>query len=161
MPQAHAVTIAHDHAAKARHAKRASAEQIGIDERFISEMVESFYATIRADDVLGPIFAERIVDWTTHLDRMKQFWRLVLHNSGEFSGNPMVKHIAIPGLQEAHFRNWLELFYENLRAMDADPRAISLVGERARMIAESLLTGIAINSEGIAGATQKRNLPHV
>ena len=73
MPQTHAAKTAHDHVAKARQAKRASAEEIGIDARFISDMVESFYATIRADDVLGPIFAERIADWSAHLDRMKQF----------------------------------------------------------------------------------------
>ncbi|MCP5145069.1 MAG: group III truncated hemoglobin [Gammaproteobacteria bacterium] len=85
-----------DHALKARQAKRATAEEIGIDARFISDMVERFYASIRADELLGPIFAERVADWLTHLERMKQFWRSVLHNSGEFSGNPMVKHIAIP-----------------------------------------------------------------
>lgn len=161
MPQSLAANSTRDHVAKARQAKRASAEEIGIDAPFISDMVERFYASIRADDMLGPIFAERIADWPTHLERMKQFWRSVLHNSGEFSGNPMVKHIAIPGLQEAHFSHWLELFYANLRAMDADPQAVGLVGERARMIAESLLTGIAIHREGIDGATRKRNLPHV
>ncbi len=161
MPQALTANSARDHVAKARQAKRASAEEIGIDAGFISEMVESFYATIRADDLLGPIFAERISDWSAHLDRMKQFWRSVLHNSGEFSGNPMVKHIAIPGLEEAHFSHWLELFYANLRALDADPRAVSLVGKRARMIAESLLTGIATHRDGIVGATKGRNLPHV
>ena len=152
---------ARDHALKARQAKRATAEEIGIDARFISDMVERFYASIRADELLGPIFAERVADWPTHLERMKQFWRSVLHNSGEFSGNPMVKHIAIPGLQEAHFSQWLELFYANLRAMDASPQAASLVGGRARMIAESLFTGIAINRDGIDGASQGRSLPHV
>ena len=151
----------HEHAASARLAKRAAAEAIGIDEAFISTMVERFYAAIRADDVLGPIFAERIADWPSHLARMKQFWRSVLHNSGKFSGNPMVKHIAIPGLTEAHFSRWLELFYANLRQLSAHPPAVQLVGDRARMIADSLLTGIAINREGIGGAKEGRNLPHV
>ncbi|WP_297320553.1 group III truncated hemoglobin [Novosphingobium sp.] len=145
----------------ARQNKRANAEDIGIDERFISDMVEQFYASIRADELLGPIFAKRVADWPAHLLRMKQFWRSVLHNSGEFSGNPMAKHIAIPGLQEAHFSQWLELFYTNLRAMDTNPQAVSLIGERARMIAESLFTGIAINRDGIDGASQGRSLPHV
>ena len=82
----------------ARAAKRAEAEALGVDEAFVSHMVEHFYSAIREDDVLGPIFAERIDDWPTHLARMKAFWRSILFNSGEFSGNPMRKHMAIPGL---------------------------------------------------------------
>ncbi len=152
---------ARDHALRARQTKQAEAEAIGIDSGFISAMVESFYAAVREDDLLGPIFAARIADWPIHLDRMKQFWRSILHNSGEFSGNPMVKHIAIPGLTEVHFTRWLDLFYANLRGMEPDPRATSLIGARARMIAESLLTGITIQRDGIDGCSQKRSLPHV
>ena len=74
------------------------AEEIGVDAGFIDAMVETFYAAIRKDDLLAPIFAERVDDWPKHLTRMKAFWRSVLHNSGEFSGNPMLKHLAIPGL---------------------------------------------------------------
>lgn len=124
-------------------------------------MVDRFYASVREDELLGPIFAARITDWPPHLHRMKQFWRSVLHNSGEFAGNPMVKHIAIPGLTARHFGRWLELFYANLRDMNPDPRALQVVGDRARMIAESLLTGIAIHRDGIGGAIERRNLPHV
>lgn len=161
MPQTLAAKTAREHVAKARQAKRASAEEIGIDAHFISEMVERFYTSIRADDLLGPIFAERIGNWPVHLERMKLFWRSVLHNSGEFSGNPMARHIAIPDLEEAHFSRWLQLFYANLHSMNAGPQAVSLVGERARMIAESLLAGIATHRNGIACANQGRNLPHV
>lgn len=149
------------HVAAARRAKRLKAEAIGIDDGFISDMVEGFYAAIRKDDLLGPVFAERIADWPPHLARMKQFWRSILHNTGEFSGNPMARHIAIPGLEERHFARWLDLFYANLHAMADDPRACDLVGDRARMIAESLLTGILVRRKGIAGATQKETLPHV
>lgn len=161
MPETLNTQDPHDHAMQARLAKRAEAEAIGIDEAFISEMVDRFYASIREDELLGPIFANRISDWPSHLARMKQFWRSVLYNSGEFSGNPMVKHIAIPGLTELHFSRWLELFYANLRQMNPGPHAVQLVGQRARMIAESLLTGIAIDRDGIGGAIEKRSLPHV
>jgi hemoglobin len=157
-PQSHEASA---HAAHARQAKRHEAEAIGIDERFISYMVEGFYADIRKDDLLGPVFAERIADWPPHLARMKQFWRSILHNSGEFSGNPMARHIAIPGLEPRHFVRWLELFYANLRTMTQNPRSAELVGERARMIAESLLAGILVRREGIAGAIKKEELPHV
>ena len=104
---------AHVEALRAR--KRAEAEAIGVDAEYISSFVERFYGKIRQDALLGPIFAERIQDWDVHLGRMKQFWRSVLHASGEFAGNPMVKHIAIPGLEERHFAHWLTLFYATLR----------------------------------------------
>ena len=85
---------AHAYAQQKRAEKRAAAEQIGVDARFIDRLVEDFYAKIRDDALLGPIFARHIADWPPHLSRMKAFWRSVLHNSGEFSGNPMLKHLA-------------------------------------------------------------------
>lgn len=152
---------AREHVLRARAAKRREAEAIGIDESFVSDLVEGFYAAIRKDELLGPIFAARISDWPPHLARMKQFWRSILHNSGEFSGNPMARHIAIPGLEQRHFIRWLELFYANLRQMAQDSRASEHVAERARMIAESLLTGINVARDGVAGAMTKEALPHV
>jgi hemoglobin len=149
------------HAAAARARKRAEAEQIGVDDDFIARFVETFYGRIREDALLGPIFAARIADWPVHLDRMKGFWRSVLHNSGEFSGNPMAKHLAIPGLGKDHFAHWLELFYATLRELERHPAATRLVGTRARMIADSLLTGIATRETGIGGARAGADLPHV
>lgn len=150
-----------DHVLAVRAAKRAQAEGIGVDSDYISSFVDRFYARIREDELLGPIFAERIHDWDAHLGRMKSFWRSVLHNSGEFSGNPMIKHIVIPGLDASHFAHWLELFYATLREEEPDPQATSLVGSRARMIADSLLTGIEMQRTGLSGARAGKELPHV
>ena len=143
-----------------RNRKRADAEAIGVDADYIASFVERFYGKIRADDLLGPIFAPRIADWDTHLAKMKQFWRSVLHASGEFAGNPMLKHIVIPGLEERHFAHWLTLFYATLREEQPTDAATALVAERARMIADSLLTGIATHRHGLTGARAGENLPH-
>lgn len=151
----------HEQVHAARAAKRAHAETRGIDEQFISLMVERFYTSIREDDLLSPIFAERITNWPEHLERMKSFWRSILFNSGEFSGNPMTKHMSIPGLEEHHFARWLELFYATLQDLGPQPAGIALVAERARAIADSLFTGITIRRDGIAGAKAGRNLPYV
>ncbi|MCD1623489.1 group III truncated hemoglobin [Citromicrobium bathyomarinum] len=149
------------HVRRKREEKRAEAHRIGIDASFIDHIVEAFYAKIRDDDLLGPIFAERISDWPPHLARMKAFWRSVLHNSGEFSGNPMLKHLAIPGLQLEHFERWLNLFYETLREAESHPAATELVGTRARMIADSLLTAITMRREGLSGGRAGKDLPYV
>lgn len=149
------------HAAAARARKKAEAEAKGIDAGYVSALVDAFYGRIRADALLGPIFAEKITDWDWHLDRMKRFWRSILHNSGEFSGNPMAKHLAIPGLEERHFAHWLDLFYATLRDLEGDPHATAEVGQRARMIADSLLTGIAMQAGGLAGTRAGENLPRL
>jgi hemoglobin len=141
--------------------KQAEAEAIGVDADYIAGFVERFYGRIREDALLGPIFAGRVEDWDLHLGRMKQFWRSVLHASGEFAGNPMIKHIAIPGLEQRHFAHWLELFYATLREEEPDGEATRTVAERARMIADSLLTGIETRRSGLAGARAGEDLPRV
>lgn len=148
-------------ALRKRADKRASAESIGVDAGFISQMVETFYALIKDDKMLGPIFSERIDDWPEHLARMKSFWRSVLHNSGEFSGNPMLKHLAIPGLEFAHFAHWLDLFYATLRDLESHAEGTGLVAGRARMIADSLLTAIEMRRSGLAGGRAGEDLPYV
>ena len=148
------------HIVALRDRKRADAEAIGVDADYIASFVERFYAKIRQDELLGPIFNARISNWDTHLGRMKQFWRSVLHATGEFAGNPMLKHIAIPGLEERHFVHWLTLFYATLREEQPTDAATALVAERARMIADSLLTGIATHRHGLTGARAGENLPY-
>jgi hemoglobin len=155
-PQSDALTFA----LQKRAEKQAAAEAIGVDADFIDAMVETFYAAIRADDLLAEIFASRVHDWPAHLTRMKAFWRSVLHNSGEFSGNPMLKHLAIPGLELGHFVRWLDLFYATLRQLERHPEATGLVAGRARMIADSLFTAIEMRRSGLAGGRAGRELPH-
>jgi hemoglobin len=150
-----------EYAALKRAEKKAAAEQIGVDADYIDHFVEAFYGKIRGDELLGPIFAERIADWPAHLARMKAFWRSVLHNSGEFAGNPMLKHMAIPGIELRHFSHWLDLFYETLREAERTADATALVGARARMIADSLLTGIVMQRDGLAGGRAGKDLPYV
>jgi len=151
----------HAHAAQKRAEKKAAAEEIGVDAGYIDHFVESFYGKIQQDELLGPIFNERIKDWPAHLTRMKAFWRSVLHNSGEFAGNPMLKHMVIPGIGLEHFSHWLELFYATLRDAETHPGATNLVGGRARMIADSLLTGISMQRDGLNGGRAGKDLPHV
>jgi len=139
-------------ALEARQAKLSEALSIGVDAAYISSYVDRFYARVREDELLGPIFAERIADWPGHLEQMKRFWRSVLHNSGEFTGSPMRKHVAIDGLEEQHFTRWLTLFRETLRDGETSAEATDHVGNKARTIAESLLTGIKLQRGGLAGS---------
>ena len=83
----------------------------GITEAMIERLVRGFYAKIRADAVLAPIFEARIADWEPHLARMCAFWSSVALMSGRYHGTPMAKHAPLP-VDAGHFDRWLELFEE-------------------------------------------------
>lgn len=120
-----------------------SADQV-VDEELIRELVHAFYARIRADAVLGPIFGARISEWDEHLERMCSFWSSVTLGTGRYHGQPMRKHQPLP-VDGRHFDRWLELFEQTAREV-CPPAAAEVFLERARRIAESLELGIAAAS---------------
>jgi hemoglobin len=112
----------------------------GLDEDMIRRLVHMFYDRIRADEVLGPIFASRIADWGPHLERMCAFWSSVTLMTGRYHGRPMQAHAPLP-IDASHFDRWLGLFAQTARDVCSAAAADYFV-ERARMIAESLELGI-------------------
>lgn len=144
-----------NHAEQARARKTADALACGIDDAFISRLVEDFYDAVRKDDMLGPIFAERIGDWPHHLARMKDFWASVMLESGRFSGNPMRKHVAIGELGEAHFARWQSLWNQTLARIAPNPTVADRFRDAARRIGDSLLIGIQIDRGGLAAISAR------
>lgn len=129
--------------------------QTGIDEAMIERLVHGFYDRVRADALLGPVFADRIADWGPHLERMKQFWSSVALMTGTYHGQPMRMHLPLP-IDARFFDRWLQLFEET--ATDLCPPAASAhFVERARRIAESLELGIA-TAQGVRLAKGQRYL---
>jgi hemoglobin len=118
----------------------------GIDEALISDLVEGFYEKVRADPLLGPVFAERIEDWEPHLAQMKRFWSSVALATGVYGGRPMPKHMRLP-VDAEHFDRWLALFEETAQER-CTPLAARHFVARARNIAESLELGVA-NHNGV------------
>ena len=116
---------------------------VGITEAMIHDLVHAFYAKVRADPVLGPIFNRAIGDdWDTHLAKLCDFWSSVMLMTGRFKGQPMVVHTRLPEIHRHHFARWLEMFAQTAREV-CPPRAAALFDTRARMIAHSLQLGIA------------------
>ena len=116
-------------------------ERTGIDEAMIERLVHGFYAKVRADAVLGPIFEARIRDWEPHLAQMRAFWSSVALMTGRYHGTPMAKHLPLP-VDADHFDRWLELFEQTAHEI-CPPQAEAHFVERARRIAASLELGIA------------------
>ncbi|WP_245615602.1 group III truncated hemoglobin [Afifella pfennigii] len=116
------------------------AASAGLSEARIEALVHRFYAKVRDDAALGPIFAERIADWPPHLSKMVDFWSSVALMSGRYHGSPVTRHAGLP-VEWAHFRRWLDLFAETARQTCPPEGAAHLI-ERAERIARSLFLAI-------------------
>lgn len=99
----------------------------------IKLMVDTFYAHVREDELLGPIFNERIQNnWPTHLEKMYRFWQTVLLHVQAYTGSPFLPHVNLP-IDKIHFDRWLNLFektitenFEGAVANDAIQRASNM-----------------------------------
>jgi hemoglobin len=116
-------------------------ERTGIDESMIAALVTAFYAQVRQDPLIGPIFEERVEDWDLHLEKLCAFWSSVMLMTGRYHGRPMQVHMPLPVGNE-HFDRWLALFETTARAI-CPPQAAAHFIERAHRIADSLELGIA------------------
>ncbi|MBO9525569.1 MAG: group III truncated hemoglobin [Sphingobium yanoikuyae] len=109
-----------------------------IDEASLRQLVESFYARVRADDRLGPIFNDAVDDWPAHIDRLVDFWSSVMLSSGRYKGQPVPVHMAHRDrITPALFDHWLNLWSQTTDAVMV-PAAAAALQDRAQRIAESL-----------------------
>lgn len=76
----------------------------------INTIVARFYARVRRDDVLGPIFAAHVTDWPLHEEKIARFWRSAILFEGSYDGNPMRAHVMAGNVEPAMFAHWLGLF---------------------------------------------------
>jgi hemoglobin len=109
-----------------------------VSEDGIRLLVDSFYERVRRDPELAPIFLRAIPgDWQPHLTKMYAFWSSVMLTTGRYKGNPVVKHLVIPGIQPQLFERWLALFDETCRELFDDGVSDEFRAKAVR-IAESL-----------------------
>lgn len=107
----------------------------------IRALVHAFYARIREDAELGPIFSGEIGDWDTHLAKMCDFWSSVMLTTGRYKGQPMRAHLKLKQVTPKHFDRWLMLFRQTAEDVCAPETAERFV-EKAARIAESLQLGM-------------------
>ncbi|WP_166652594.1 DUF1971 domain-containing protein [Enterovirga rhinocerotis] len=118
----------------------------GLDEEVVRRVVDAFYDRIRADRLLEPVFSAAIPAerWPIHLRTMYDFWSSLLLGTGRFQGRPVPKHMALPGLGDAHFIRWLALFRETVEAI-CHPRTAALFVDRAERVAQSFRLSLAFH----------------
>ena len=122
----------------ARAAPAAEEPLAGVDRAFIGGLVRDFYARVRKDPRLGPIFARKIAgDWEPHLEKMTAFWCSVILKTGDYQGRPVPAHTKLEDVREEDFAIWLGIFRETARDRCA-PDVAEMFIERAERIARSL-----------------------
>ncbi|MBV9550507.1 MAG: group III truncated hemoglobin [Alphaproteobacteria bacterium] len=113
-----------------------------VDEAMIRTLVHAFYAKVRADAELGPIFDRAIgSEWDVHLAKMCDFWSSVMLTSGRYHGNPMGAHLKLKSVTPAHFQRWLALFRQTATEV-CDPASAAQFVAKAENIARSLQMGM-------------------
>ena len=113
-----------------------------ISEESLKVLVDTFYARVRQDELIGPIFERAIVDWPEHLDKLQSFWSSVMLTSGRYKGRPLPAHIKHADAIDARaFGRWLAIWKDTTEEL-LDPASAAALQEKAGRIAESLALGI-------------------
>ena len=123
-------------------------KQAELNEAALAVFLDAFYAQVRRDPLIGPVFAAKIPDeaWPRHLATIHDFWSSVLLKTGRYKGNPFGRHLGIEGINPAHFARWLGLF-EETAAEHFSPE----VAARVHRIGHSLKAGLFFRPAGPAG----------
>ena len=113
-----------------------------IDDAGLERLVALFYARVRKDAELGPIFNGTISDWPGHMEKLAAFWSSVMLTSGRYKGNPMSAHLKHKSaIEPAMFDRWLGLWHETASEV-LDEAGTAAVAAKAERIAESLQLGM-------------------
>lgn len=109
-----------------------------IDEAGLEQLVDAFYARVRADAELGPIFNDAIDDWPDHLYRLTAFWSSVMLTSGRYKGQPVPAHVKHKDrITPELFDRWLALWARTTDEL-MEPEGAAELQAKAARIAESL-----------------------
>lgn len=76
----------------------------------------AFYAKVSSNPTLGPVFADKVSDWSSHEAKIAAFWRNEILLARSYCGNPMRKHMQASTVKDGHFPIWLALFDSVLAA---------------------------------------------
>ncbi|HEX8528459.1 MAG TPA: group III truncated hemoglobin [Cytophagales bacterium] len=111
----------------------------------IGRLVGAFYAAVRADDLLGPVFNALIPagHWPAHLARMTDFWECNLLFRPTFKGNPMQLHRQVDarygyGTDARHYDRWVTLWCRTVDGLFTGEKAALAKGRAAKMGAQLL-----------------------
>ena len=104
----------------------------------VYKLVVRFYAQVRRDELLGPIFNGIITDWDHHQHKISDFWERNLLQTGNFVGNPGRKHMDVDEhenntISPEHFERWLSIWRATIDKLFVGP-----ISDEAKIKAERI-----------------------
>ena len=83
----------------------------------IKLLVNTFYKKVQNDDLIGPVFNEKMMGrWPEHLEKMYRFWQTLLLEEHTYSGSPFPPHKHLP-VNQSHFDRWMEIFTQTVDSL--------------------------------------------
>jgi hemoglobin len=132
-----------------RYSVRAAAakDEATCSEAQLAALIPRFYARVRHDSLIGPVFNDAVADWDSHLARLTAFWSSVMLTSGRYKGNPIAAHLRhLSVITPPMFDRWLALWAE-VTGEFLPPAAAAALQGKAAHIAESLKLALYFRAE--------------
>jgi hemoglobin len=120
------------------------ARATGLTEALVRRVIDAFYAKVRQDPILAPVFNGIIKDdWPAHIDRICAFWLTATRLGSGYDGRGfMPAHLKHGAIRAEQLPQWLLLFSETARE-HCPPAAADVLIDIAERMADSI--GIGIN----------------
>lgn len=111
----------------------------------VIELVDAFYKLVLTDEMLSPIFKSALGNkLAEHMPTMYNFWSSILLREQSYTGNVMLKHIALHkqlSLKQAHFDKWVELWTSTTSQLFEGPISKEAI-KRAQLMKELMIIKI-------------------
>ena len=118
----------------------------GVTKELLRDVIHAFYAKVRQDALLGPIFNKAIDDWDRHLEKVTLFWTTATRLDTGYKGRDfMPAHMKVAPIHAEQILRWLSLFQETLNKRCTNEASEVLLDIAERM-AESIRIGLSPRS---------------
>lgn len=118
-------------------------ERLGPDG--ITRLVKWFYAKVRYNPLLEPIFNAHVHAWSEHIATITQFWFKITGGPSEWNGG-MGRHFFL-NLGPEHFVAWLKVWDENCDEL-LPPKEAAEMSALAHRIGDDLMGMLARAKRG-------------
>jgi hemoglobin len=132
----------------------------GLTEQLIRRVVDAFYAKVRQDPILGPVFNDIIKDeWPAHIERIASFWLTATRLGAGYDGRRfMPVHLAHATIRAELLPRWLELFRQTADEL-CPPEAAAVLVDIAERMADSIRISLSRRDES-QPRTRRSETPH-
>jgi hemoglobin len=120
------------------------ARAAGLSEALVRQVIDAFYAKVRRDPDLGPVFDGIIQDdWPAHIERIGAFWLTATRLGSGYDGRRfMPSHLKHPAIRASLLSRWLQLFRQTAREL-CPPQGADILIDIAERMADSIRISLA------------------